>query len=308
MNRKSGYRVVGQVPNFPLPPKVNVPQVYAQNPGCDVPNIDIMAVPQCNDPRKSIQLNKRIFEVTVAEFWVLDNGANLQAGFGTAPQGKNPVGIQPADLGLQIITDAQTRGTVRDITIQFDSYAEDYADPRNLGAVPFQNYGVFEGEVGRSFAETISAFLSGTVVINNQPFPTKIPLASAIKHTGGMSAYWDFGGIGNDIEIGVLETDDYYFGTATTTLARFNQLRYSLSPEFNTTHTQQPAPIEIDLPASSQYAVQLEIPTRTISLTGFAYPRYSFIWTGMISILIEKSTNMGTVQVNYGASGAMAQL
>ena len=284
-------RTVGQ--NFPMPSMVKPGSVYAGPAMCDNPPIPMIPAQQCDPPGQSVQLNKRTYTVTIAEWWILDTGAALQAGFGPAPAGRNAIGTTPADQTLYVRTDAQSQGIIRDITCVVDGYAEDGIDPRiAIPASAGMNYGVFDGTVGRSFTESVSAFLSGAIVIDNQPFATRIPTNAAIKVTGGYRVFYDLGGI---------TTATYIVDQVT--LAAVDMFRFQIAPEFSTTHSHAPAPIEIHLQRSAEYQVFLEVPIRTISPVSTAYANYVFIWTGMISITIEKVTTMGTMRAVMGANG-----
>lgn len=280
--------VNGNVGQANMLPDMGLPQVFASNQECPQPNINIINQPACNDPRTSVQVTKRVYETTVAEFWIADNGVQLQVGFGPAASGKTPNNVIPDDEPIAVQTDATSTGVVRDITISYDGYAEDGEDPRNgFDAVGAYNYGVFDGEVGRSFTECMTALLAGNIVIDNVPFPTVIPIAAAIKTVGGFDVYWDLGGI---------TAETYLFDTDGDTIAHINIFRYAISPELEATHSHAPAPIEINLPESSDFAVRLEIPNRTIAPDSTAYLHgMIYIWTGIVTILIEKKTSLGTI-------------
>lgn len=285
----------GQVGQAMMLPDMGLPQVYAGNMDCPQPNINILNQPPCNDPRTSVQVTKRVYETTVAEFWIADNGVQLQVGFGPASAGKNPGNQIPSDELITVQTDSTSTGVVRDITIAYDGYAEDGDDPRaDVGL----NFGVFDGEVGRSYAECLSALLAGNIVIDNVPFPTVIPIAAAIKTVGGYSVYWDLGGVVT--EAVKVDGED--------TLSVVDVFRYAISPELDATHSHAPAPIEINLPESSDFAVRLEIPNRTISPDAET-PQYAntviYVWTGIVTILIEKKTSLGTLPTNQGGGAAV---
>lgn len=287
----------GQVGQAMMLPDMGLPQVFAGNQDCPQPNINILNQPPCNDPRTSVQVTKRVYETTVAEFWIADNGVQLQVGFGPATSGKVPDNVIPDDELITVQTDSTSTGVVRDITIAYDGYAEDGDDPRNgFDAEGPYNYGVFDGEVGRSYAECLSALLAGNIVIDNVPFPTVIPIAAAIKTVGGYSVYWDLGGITSET-VKLDESD---------TIAAADIFRYAISPELEATHSHAPAPIEINLPESSDFAVRLEIPNRTIdpSLTQYAHGMV-YRWTGIVTILIEKKTSLGTLPTNQGGGVAV---
>ena len=290
----------GQVGQAMMLPDMGLPQVFAGNQDCPQPNINILNQPPCNDPRTSVQVTKRVYETTVAEYWIADNGVQLQVGFGPAAAGKNPDNVIPDDELITVQTDSTSTGVVRDITIAYDGYAEDSADPRvDTGGAdgPF-NYGVFNGEVGRSYAECLSALLAGNIVIDNVPFPTVIPIAAAIKTVGGYSVYWDLGGI----------TAETVVLVDAETVAAVDIFRYAISPELEATHSHAPAPIEINLPESSDFAVRLEIPNRTIAPDNVAYGNgMVYCWTGIVTILIEKKTSLGTLPTNQG-NGAAVQM
>ena len=280
----------GSVGQAMMLPDMGLPQVFAGNQDCAQPNINILNQPPCNDPRTSVQVTKRVYETTVAEYWIADNGVQLQVGFGPASSGKTPANVIPADELITVQTDSTSTGVVRDITIAYDGYAEDGDDPRNDAGF---NYGVFDGEVGRSFAECLSALLAGNIVIDNVPFPTVIPIAAAIKTVGGFSVYWDLGGI----------TAETYKIEDAETLATVDMFRYAISPELDATHSHAPAPIEINLPESSDFAVRLEIPNRTIAPDDVQYGNgMVYVWTGIVTILIEKKTSLGSLPMQQNAA------
>ena len=154
-------------------PDMGLPQVFAGNQNCAQPSINIMNNPPCNDPRTSVQVTKRVYETTVAEFWIADNGVQLQVGFGPAAQGRNIGNEIPEDELITVQTDSTSTGVIRDITISYDGYAEDGDDPRAAEAIIqglIVNYGVFTGEIGRSYAECLSALLAGNIVIDNDKY------------------------------------------------------------------------------------------------------------------------------------------
>lgn len=280
----------GSVGQAMMLPDMGLPQVFAGNQDCAQPNINILNQPPCNDPRTSVQVTKRVYETTVAEYWIADNGVQLQVGFGPASSGKTPANVIPADELITVQTDSTSTGVVRDITIAYDGYAEDGDDPRNDAGF---NYGVFDGEVGRSFAECLSALLAGNIVIDNVPFPTVIPIAAAIKTVGGFSVYWDLGGI----------TAETYKIEDAETLATVDMFRYAISPELDATHSHAPAPIEINLPESSDFTVRLEIPNRTIAPDDVQYGNgMVYVWTGIVTILIEKKTSLGSLPMQQNAA------
>jgi len=295
-NMINGNMNVGQAL---MVPQMGQDQVFAQNFECAQPNINTFNQPPCNDPRTSVQVTKRVYETTVAEFWIADNGVQLQVGFGPAASGKNPDNAIPDDELITVTTDSTSTGVIRDITVSYDGYAEDGEDPRagvDDNGVPY-NYGVFDGEVGRSFTESLSAMLAGNIVIDNTPFPTVIPIAAAIKTVGGYSVYWDLGGI-----TALSEKVD----AEGTTVAEVDIFRYAISPEFQSTHSHAPAPIEINLPPSSDFAVRLEIPNRTIAPDTLAYDQsLVYVWTGIVTILQETKTTLGTLPTAQQGGGVV---
>lgn len=283
------------VGNVLLPP-MNSPQVYAHNQLCNTPNISVYQQPKCNNPETSVEVTKRVYDTVVAEYWITDNGEQLNVGFGPAPSGRNTADQLPDDELVTVKTDSTTTGVVRDVTIAHDGYSEDCDDVRGDG-VAGMNYGVFDGSIGRSYTECLTALLAGSLIIENTPFPTVIPIAAAIKTVGGYSVFYDLGGI----------TDDAQYAPVEEVLAITNIFRFAISPAISTTHAHAPAPIEISLPTSSDFAVKLEIPNRSVDPLGGIYVYGEdgsvpviFIWTGVVTILVEKKTSLGTLNTGNG--------
>jgi len=242
-----------------IPPQT-APQVYAQNPQCGLPAINTYVQPPCPDPRSSLQINKRVFITVTAGILIIDFGNATVAGFGAEEYGR--LATAPTPGTFNVVTDSTTIGYVRDITIAFDPFATD-----DFGAA----VGADLSELLRSFGQSFSALLAGQVTVENTPFPTVIPVASAIKNVGGIDSFW--------------------------TLAEAADLAF-VSPVMEATHAHAPAPIEIYLPVSSQFRVLISVPNRAINAAGAvaaAYGAYVYVWTGVITILQENNTLLGAV-------------
>jgi len=238
------------------PPPMQNPQVFAQNYQCPVPNIQTFAQPPCNDPARSVQVTKRVFDTEVSGLFIIDTGTTMDAEFGATQSGA--LAGAPAAGSFSVVTDSTTTGVVRDITVAFDPFSDISAGPDTSEAL-------------RSFGWSFSAMLAGTITIFNSPFPTVIPIASAIKNVGGIDAYW-------------------------TQRSLINQ--FVVSPRMEATHAHAPAPIEIFLPTASDYPVEIDVPTRNINAGLYAGPAgaYVYVWTGVCTILIEKNTRLGSLQ------------
>jgi len=244
------------MPSAVPPPPMQNPQVFAQNYQCPVPNIQTFAQPPCNDPARSVQVTKRVFDTEVSGLFIVDTGTTMQAEFGATQSGA--LTSAPPAGSFSVSTDSTTTGVVRDITVAFDPFSDISAGPDTSEAI-------------RSFGWAFSAMLAGTITVDNSPFPTVIPIASAIKNVGGVDAYW-------------------------TQRSLINQ--FVVSPRMEATHAHAPAPIEIFLPTASDYAVTIDVPTRNINQTNYANAAgaYVYVWTGVCTILIEKNTRLGSLQ------------
>ncbi len=239
----------------PPPPAVN-PQVYAQNYSCPVPNIQTFQQPACNDPATSVQVTKRVFVTTTSGVFVVDTGTTMDAGFGATLSGARAAA--PVAGRFAVITDSTTTGVIRDITIAWDPFADQADGPASDQTI-------------RSFGSSFSAILAGQITINNTPFPTVIPVASAIKTVGGIDSYW-------------------------TQQSATNQ--FYISPRVEATHSHAPAPIEIFLPEASDFEVLVDVPTRSVegaALTTAAGAAFVFVWTGLVTILQEDNTKLGSI-------------
>jgi len=64
------------------------------------------------------------------------------------------------------------------------------------------------------------------------------------------------------------------------------------------THAHAPAPIEIFLPEASDFAVDIDVPTRSVEgstyATGAGTP-FVYVWTGVVTILQEDNTKLGSI-------------
>lgn len=239
----------------PPPPAVN-PQVYAQNYSCPVPNIQTFQQPPCNDPANSVQVTKRVFVTTTSGVFIVDTGTSMEAGFGATIAGARPAA--PTEGRFAVETDSTTTGVVRDITIAWDPFADQADGPASDQTI-------------RSFGASFSAILAGQITINNTPFPTVIPIASAIKTVGGIDSYW-------------------------TQQSATNQ--FFVSPVVEATHSHAPAPIEIFLPEASDFAVEVDVPTRSVEGATYvttAGTPFVYVWTGLITILQEDNTKLGSI-------------
>lgn len=235
------YPTVGQqqVPQM-LPPSPQMsPQVsaYSDNGGlCNTPPIPTYSAPACNGPN-SVNITRRVFTVINGGYTLTVTDAAI-------------TGVLGAPNGLFITTDSTTTGVVRDMIVTVDPYAE--------GAAISQ-------DILRAYGWALSALLAGTITVNNTPFPTVIPIGSAIKTLNAIDSYW---------------TED----TATD--------MFYISPRFEATHDSAPAPIEIALPQASNFQVILTVPSRAVP--GVA-GGFSQDFTGLVSILLEEQTQLGSV-------------
>lgn len=252
-------QVGGPSAGIGIPPQT-APQVYAQNPQCGLPAINTYVQPPCPDPRTALQINKRVFITVTAGILIIDFGNATVAGFGADDYGR--VATAPTPGTFNVTTDSTTIGYVRDITIAFDPFAT-----TDFGA----GVGSDLAQLLRSFGQSFSALLAGQVTVENTPFPTVIPVASAIKNVGGINSFW--------------------------TLEAAADIAF-VSPVMEATHAHAPAPIEIYLPVSSSFRVLISVPNRAINAAGApaaAYVGYVFVWTGVITILQENNTLLGAV-------------
>lgn len=249
--------VPGMMPGAVPPPPAANPQVFAQNYSCPTPNIQTFQQPPCNDPATSVQVTRRVFDTFTSGVFVSDTGRGITAGFGGGTlAGANATPPTPGRFA--VITDSTTTGVVRDITIAWDAFA-DQAD------------GPASDEALRSYAGSFSAVLGGKVTVNNTPFPTVIPIASAIKNVGGVRSYWSQQSA----------TNQYY-----------------VSATMEATHAHAPAPIEIFLPEASDFSVEIDVPTRALAsatYTTLAGTAFQYVWTGVITILQENNTKLGSI-------------
>lgn len=274
-------------PGMAMPPQV-APQVYAQNPNCGLPSIQTFVQPPCPDPRTSLQINKRVFITVTAGILVIDYGNAMVAGFGAEEYGR--VATAPAPGTFNLTTDSTTIGFVRDITIAFDPFATDDFLGNNLGVASAPQ------ELLRSFGYSFSALLAGQVTVENTPFPTVIPVASAIKNVGGMDSYWTVGNPTIQNPSPASEPSQNFLG----------DLMY-VSPVMEATHAHAPAPIEIYLPTSSSFRVLISVPNRSANTSApinpGQYAGYVYVWSGVITVLQENNTLLGAVS---GAQPSMA--
>ena len=254
------WPTVGQLPAMPgavpPPPAVN-PQVYAQNYSCPVPNIQTFQQPACNDPATSVQVTKRVFVTTTSGVFVVDTGTTMSAGFGATIAGARAAAPTPGRFA--VVTDSTTTGVVRDVTVAWDPFADQAEGPAS-------------DETIRSFGWAFSALLAGQITINNTPFPTVIPILSAIKCSGGVRSFWSQQSA----------TNQYY-----------------ISPTMEATHAHAPAPIEIFLPEASDFAVEIDVPTRSVegaTYVSAAAVGFVYVWTGVVTILQEDNTKLGSIQ------------
>jgi len=252
------------------PPPMAAPQVYAGNPNCPVPAIQMFQAPPCPDPNNSLQITKRVFEVVNGAFFVADTGTEIVSDFAADLVAGPDAGGVPGAGSFTLVTDAQTFAVVRDVTIAFDAYGANAFEAVEITAAL------------ESYATSFGALLSGAVTIENQPFPTVIPIASAIKNTGGIDSYW------------TVDAGD-------TSLPAGHASIYYVAPRMEPTHSHAPAPIEIYLPESSQYPVTIAVPSRASNGgawnfdTGAGAADQTFIWTGVVTILLEQNTTLGNV-------------
>lgn len=267
MSYHVGYPTVGQqfqgqgpiAPAFPAavpPPPAQSPAVYAQNYACPVPNIQTFASPPCNDPATSVQVTKRVFTTNPSGVFIVDSGVDMQAGFGASLGG--PLDAPPVAGVYAVQTDSTTTGVVRDITIAWDPFAD-------------QTDGPAQWESLRSYGYAFSALLGGEIVVNNTPFPTVIPILSAIKTSGGIDSFW-------------------------TQASLINQ--YFVSAVVESTHAHAPAPIEIFLPEASNFRVDINVPRRAVATSVYQAPDLSpfvYVWTGIVTILQEENTKLGSI-------------
>ena len=235
-----------QIPQM-LPPAPQMsPQVSAYTGGglCDTPPIPTYAAPPCNGPN-AVNITRRVFTVINGGFTITVTPAAIVAVLG-------------ALNGLFITTDSTTTGVVRDILVTMDAYAQDAVG--GGGAMTVSR------DFLNSYSWSVAALLAGTITVNNTPFPTVIPIGSAIRTVNAMRAFW--------------------------TQANAAEVFY-ISPDFETTHDSAPAPIEIALPQASNFQVIMTVPSRTIApaLQG----GFTVAYTGMVSILLEEQTQLGSV-------------
>lgn len=254
------------VPGIAVPPGQVASQVWAGPPACDVQQIPVSMAPACPDPNRSLQLNKRVFTTVVSGLFVADDGENLIAGFSLTTPGL--VAQAPEPNSFVVRTDAQTRGTIRDITISYDAFSLDYLA-----------FGITIPEVLNSYAQSYTALLAGRITVDNIPFATIIPIASAIKIVSGIRAYW----------------------TVSPVTTAGQSVLY-VSHDNESTHTALPAPIQIPLQPSSEFGVFLTITSRDVlggaaagyqAIIGGQVVAASFVWTGLITVLVELNTSLG---------------
>lgn len=253
------------LPSTVTPPAVTAASVYIAPRQCDVSQIPLQAGPACPDPRLSVQLNRRVFTTVVSGLFVADDGDSLVGGFTLTTPGL--VAGQPEASSFVLRTDATTRGVVRDLVITFDAFSLNYLA-----------FGVTIPEVLNSYAQSYTSLLAGRVTIDNVPFATLIPIGSAIRKLSGIRAYWTGNGTGT-----AGQTVLYVSGDNEST---------SLPPG---------APIEIPLPASSEFGVFLNILSRDVvggaggytAIIGGTDVAASFVWTGLITVTIELHTSLG---------------
>lgn len=257
--------VPGMAPGLVVPPAMVASQVWAGNQTCPVPAIAVNQQPACPDPSNSLQLTKRVFTTVASGLFVADNGEQLQAGFSLSAPGL--VAGVPEAGSFAVRTNATTTGVIRDITIAVDPFSIDY--------VAFQ---ISIPEVINSYGLSFSALLAGQITVDNVPFATVIPIASAIKNVGGVRSYW------------------------TTQSATAGDILY-VSAVMESTHSHAPAPIEIHLPASSEFGVFIDVPSRNINdgpytaLINAVLVNATFVWTGLLTVLQENNTSLGALGI-----------
>lgn len=258
MSYQSGHSLLAptvgqQVPQMLPPAPMAQPQVSAYSGGglCDTPPIPMYAAPACNGPG-AVNITRRVFTVINGGFTI------------TVGDTANPVitAVLGAPNGLFVTTDSTTTGVIRDITVSLDAFAGGAGAP-----APF-NVAMSADDL-TSYAWAVSSLLAGTITVNNTPFPTVIPIGSAIKTLGGIRARW--------------------------TQAQAADLWY-MSPTFETTHDSAPAPIEIALPQASNFQVVMVVPSRAAPFGGATGDR---LYTGIVSVLLEEQTQLGSVPGSY---------
>lgn len=228
-----------QLPQSLPPAPMAQPQMNAYSGGvCDTPPIPMYSAPPCGGPG-SVHITRRVFTVITGGYTLSVGPDDMDATLG-------------APNGLFVTTDSTTTGVIRDITISIDPYT--VIDSQT----PVTNLELL------AFGWGLSALLSGTITVNNTPFPTVIPIGSAIKSLGGINAYW------------AEEVANAYY----------------VSPTLETTHDSAPAPIEIALPQASNFQVIMTVPSRAVD-QGQAWDPYNF--TGLVAILLEEQTQLGSV-------------
>jgi hypothetical protein len=196
------------------------------------------SAPPCGGPN-SVHITRRVFTVITGGYTLTVGPTDIEATLG-------------APNGLFVTTDSTTTGVIRDITIAIDLWSE--IEP----VLPLDNTQIL------AYGWGLSALLSGTITVNNTPFPTVIPIGSAIKSLGGIRGFWS------------TQIADAYF----------------ISPTLETTHDSAPAPIEIALPQASNFQVIMTVPSRAVDQNG-AWEPYDF--TGLVAILLEEQTQLGSV-------------
>ncbi len=256
MSYQSGHSLLAptvgqQVPQMLPPAPMAQPQMGAYSGGglCDTPPIPMYSAPPCNGPG-AVNITRRVFTVINGGFTI------------TVGDTANPVitAVLGAPNGLFVTTDSTTTGVIRDITVSFDPFAGGAGGADATPATP---------DDLTAYAWAVSSLLAGTITVNNTPFPTVIPIGSAIKTLGGIRARW--------------------------TLAQSADLWY-MSPTFETTHDSAPAPIEIALPQASNFQVVMVVPSRAAPFGGASGDR---LYTGIVSVLLEEQTQLGSVPGSY---------
>ncbi len=241
-----------QVPQMLPPAPMAQPQMSAYSGGglCDTPPIPMYSAPPCNGPG-AVNITRRVFTV-------INGGFTITVG-GTASLAITAV--LGAPNGLFVTTDSTTTGVIRDITVSLDAIADglngDLGTPLDANDLT-------------AYAWAVSSLLAGTITVNNTPFPTVIPIGSAIKSLGGIRSFWTQAD---------QATADLWF----------------MSPTFETTHDSAPAPIEIALPQASNFQVVMVVPSRAAPITD----ALNRVYTGIVSVLLEEQTQLGSVPGSY---------
>lgn len=253
---------------------------FPQQPGSPAPAPNPLNYPiqqaTPTPPSYVVTVEKRVFKTFAFPFAILDFGNEVVFSFGydepPYKPGRNFLTSSFTVVGVpfQGIFDARipvdnslTYGIVKDVTISFAPFAKRVS---NVDLSQFIN----------SYSFCYNCLNSAKLTIDGYPLPSVFSIGSEIKVCGGS-------------RIG--------FTTNSPVFPKLSNFGVSLDPE--ATHTYGHQDIEVLLPRSGSYPVQVEI-TRDASFRDKYFLGkipYYFIWGGNLTVTVQYIQSLGTLGV-----------